>query len=213
MLYYKLPAIIIIFVYLITIIFLHRKYKYSLNQHIIYCVFCIYFIAVISVTIFPFPYQKSLIDSFISHPKTQYQNNFIPFHSIIEYIKSGLEFGSYMTIGKQVAGNIIMFIPLGIYLPFVRKNITIRKVLLVGVLASLAIETLQFTLNKIIGIGYRAADVDDLILNTVGTLVGFAITKLVFIFNRKLRLILKNHKQPDTKLDGERIRTGYSSGE
>ena len=65
--------------------------------------------------------------------------------------------------------NMIMFMPLGLSLPFILRGNTAKRVLLTiltGFLLSLVIEILQFVLS----LGF--ADVDDIITNTTGTAFG-----------------------------------------
>lgn len=70
--------------------------------------------------------------------------------------------------------NAIMFAPLGFLLPaYFERYRHWGRTLGAGFLTSLTVELIQlFT--------FRATDVDDLIMNTVGTLVGFLIAKLIF---------------------------------
>lgn len=79
--------------------------------------------------------------------------------------------------------NIIMFMPLGFLLPLIWKNFrNPKKVLLTGFALSLAIELSQL-FNR------RNTDVDDLLMNTLGALVGFflwkALEKLFTNTNKK----------------------------
>ncbi|MFR2840732.1 MAG: VanZ family protein [Zhenhengia sp.] len=76
--------------------------------------------------------------------------------------------------------NIIMFMPLGFLLPLIWKSFRNGVgVLVTGVGFSLAIEIAQL-FNR------RLTDVDDLIMNTMGTLIGFIIWKVFTkIFKRK----------------------------
>lgn len=69
--------------------------------------------------------------------------------------------------------NVLLFVPLGFSLPVLwRKYASAGKTLLFGFSVSLLIEVLQiFT--------YRASDVNDLMTNTLGTLIGWAAGKLV----------------------------------
>jgi glycopeptide antibiotics resistance protein len=65
-------------------------------------------------------------------------------------------------------GNIGFFMPIGFFLPCLSKKLAAGwKVILFGFLLSLFIETWQLFLPG------RASDVDDLILNTLGTALGF----------------------------------------
>ena len=70
--------------------------------------------------------------------------------------------------------NAIMFAPLGFLLPaYFERYRHWGRTLAAGFLTSLAVELIQlFT--------FRATDVDDLIMNTLGTLVGFLLAKLIF---------------------------------
>ena len=82
----------------------------------------------------------------------------------------------YQTWGKQVLGNFVMLLPLGIYLPLIYKRL--RKayyffvLLLICFLVSVGIELLQLATS------YRSADIDDVILNTLGGSAGFLIYQL-----------------------------------
>jgi glycopeptide antibiotics resistance protein len=70
---------------------------------------------------------------------------------------------------KNTILNIILFVPLGIMLPFLwKKYNTLKATLVFGLGMSLAIELLQF-------FTYRATDVNDIIANTFGTVVGYLI--------------------------------------
>ena len=73
-----------------------------------------------------------------------------------------------------MALNAVMFAPLGFLLPaYFERYRHWGRTLAAGFLTSLTVELIQlFT--------FRATDVDDLIMNTLGTLVGFLIAKLIF---------------------------------
>lgn len=85
--------------------------------------------------------------------------------------------------------NIILFIPLGFLCPIISKSYQcIKNTFLIGSGLSLSIEIVQlFTL-------YRATDIDDLITNVAGTLVGY----LGFWLIHKLA-ITKSHSKSDSK--------------
>jgi glycopeptide antibiotics resistance protein len=79
----------------------------------------------------------------------------------------------YQTFGKQILGNFVMLLPLGIYLPLfytrLRKAYSFFAVSLICFLVSVSIELLQLATS------YRSADIDDVILNTLGGGTGFII--------------------------------------
>src|SRR5436190_17049401 len=83
----------------------------------------------------------------------------------------------YQTLGKQILGNFVMLLPLGIYLPLLytklRKAYSFFAVLLISFLVSDGIELLQLATS------YRSTDIDDVILNTLGGGAGFLIYLLI----------------------------------
>jgi glycopeptide antibiotics resistance protein len=114
-----------------------------------------------------------------------YSNNFIPFKEMLRY-----DITSKLFI-RNVIGNIVIFIPFGylisdtIYMNTKHKNIII--VLIFVLLTSLGIETTQMYIG-------RSFDVDDIILNFAGGLVGyisFLIIKKLFKEDSILSKIIK----------------------
>lgn len=83
--------------------------------------------------------------------------------------------------------NLLLFVPLGLLLPIVFRSYREngKKVLLTGFLLSLAIELLQL-------FGGRFSEIDDLIINTAGTMVGYGLYACVTGWkkNRKKSLIV-----------------------
>lgn len=74
---------------------------------------------------------------------------------------------------KNTILNIILFIPLGIMLPFLwKKYNSLRATLIFGFCMSLAIELLQI-------LTYRATDINDLIANTVGAVLGYFVFRVL----------------------------------
>ena len=79
----------------------------------------------------------------------------------------------------NIIGNVAMFIPSGIVLPIIYRRLdTFVKVLLAGSCISLCIEIIQLPFSV------RATDIDDLILNTVGVIVGYGIYALIRYIRR-----------------------------
>lgn len=73
-----------------------------------------------------------------------------------------------------MALNAVMFAPLGFLLPaYYERYRHWGRTLAAGFLTSLAVELIQL-------LTFRATDVDDLIMNTLGTLAGFLLAKLIF---------------------------------
>ena len=66
-------------------------------------------------------------------------------------------------------GNIIMFMPIGFCIPLL-WNLSNKKIILIGFYISFSIEFCQLFLA-------RGTDIDDLILNTLGTILGLLVFK------------------------------------
>lgn len=97
--------------------------------------------------------------------------NLIPFKTISMYISkinSGLINTS--TIVTNLVGNLIIFLPMGFFLPAIFKSVnSILKCLLTGIILISVIEISQLIFK--IGV----FDIDDYILNIIGLLCGYGI--------------------------------------
>lgn len=70
--------------------------------------------------------------------------------------------------------NVILFIPLGFFLPLLYKKYNrVNRIVLTGFLFSISIEIVQM-------FGMGSTDINDLITNTVGTCLGYYIYKVLF---------------------------------
>lgn len=93
--------------------------------------------------------------------------NLIPFVYLFDY-------ETVREIMLNLVGNSLMFVPVGIVYPIVYKKLNTHvKVIAAGIGFSLAIELLQLLFFD------RVSDVDDLILNSLGYLLGYLIYLLV----------------------------------
>lgn len=90
--------------------------------------------------------------------------NFTP--TIFKIISGELTFGSW--VKTMLVGNFLMFVPMGLFLPFVSTKINGKSILKIAVIIPIAVEIIQ----PIVG---RSFDVDDLILNFIGIVVGYFI--------------------------------------
>ncbi len=115
-------------------------------------------------TVFPFPFFNPyhLVGTGI-----EISQNVIPFKSIVD----SLTHFYFMVPIRNIGGNILLFVPLGFTLLLKFSNMKIWKVIMIGFLVSLTVELCQLMM------GYRSFDVDDLILNTIGTIIGMAALK------------------------------------
>ncbi len=98
--------------------------------------------------------------------------NLVPFESIRRYLRvhDGM---STKTLDVNVWGNVLMFIPLGVfYMSFARRLSYVRTVILL-ILSSFTIEAVQY-------IFYLGTfDVDDIILNVAGGIIGIILYRIL----------------------------------
>jgi glycopeptide antibiotics resistance protein len=84
----------------------------------------------------------------------------------------------------NVVGNIVIFVPLGIYLPLLKKDKRLFANLLTIFMVSLVVEIIQ----GLLGIG--VSDIDDIILNSLGGGIGvLGYHILYFIFRDEKKLL------------------------
>ena len=106
-------------------------------------------------------------------------SNYIPFKEIMRYrLFSNLFF-------KNVVGNVILFLPFGY---FISRFVTKKSFFLSLFLILLASVTIEYT-QLIIG---RVFDVDDIILNVFGGLLGYILYYLSDKFYNSLPKVLKS---------------------
>ena len=185
--------------FLITLPYILREYHkygsvYWYRALIIYS-FILYLLTAYFLVILPLPTREEVMA--LTTPTTQ----LIPFNFVTEFItKSGFVISDFSTYFKALTSsyvfvplfNIILTIPFGAYLHYYFK-FSFKKTCLFTFLLSLFFELTQLSgLYFIYPRGYRLFDVDDLILNTVGTMIGYLITPLIAI-------ILPTRKELDEK--------------
>lgn len=69
--------------------------------------------------------------------------------------------------------NVSLFLPFGLLFPFIYKKATLAKVTLIGLSLSLVVEIAQIFING------RDCDIDDLLCNVLGTVVGYLLYALM----------------------------------
>lgn len=144
-----------------------RRIDWRRELQLILVYICI--IVVARCTFFPFAkvdgkVQPLVFDSANAFP---FRINLVPFVNLMDYPERSDAILNFV-------GNTTMFIPIGIIWPIVyRKLDSHAKVIAAGVGFSLLIEILQLPFFD------RVSDIDDLILNSLGFVVGYGIYVLV----------------------------------
>jgi glycopeptide antibiotics resistance protein len=125
------------------------------------------------LTVGPLPLDTDAIAA--AREAANQDHNAEPFATIARQMAGGP--GGPDTI--QLVGNLLLLAPLGIYGPALWRGLrSVPAILFAGALLSTAIELGQLGLSEVYGFPIRIADVDDVILNAAGVLIGYAIWRL-----------------------------------
>ena len=171
-----------------------RKYKRNDVQahwlkEIIKLLFVIYISLVISVTLFPLPLGLNY-----EYDNLLRSTNFVPLISIIHNISQigtaydGDVFFMISLIVRNVGGNILLLMPLGFLAPILwNKAKGLKAVTFLGLVVSITIELLQ--LLESFGGGWgRVTDIDDVICNVLGVIIGYFIYVLIIKISDKYKI-------------------------
>lgn len=179
------PFVAIILTVPLLVYHYHRYGSLTILRSVILYSFMFYLVAAYCLIILPLPPR-----SVVAHLTTP-RYNLVPFTFVRGFINSThfvwTEPSSYLATLKQTTTiqplfNIFLTVPFGIYLRYFFKT-SFKQTLLLSFTLSLFFELTQ--LSGLYGIyprPYRLFDVDDLLLNTSGGLLGFYLQPLVTFF-------------------------------
>jgi len=148
-----------------------------------YSIFYVYVFFVIKYTQFPIilnDEMRSIIGQNVFR-----DSNFLPFANL----KYNL---------KYIILNTVMTIPFGFGICFLIKT-SFRKIILLGFGLGFLLELMQLIIALIVGFTFRYVDVNDIIFNTCGAVIGYSLFKLLHMlfksivnkYNVKLNSLLK----------------------
>ncbi len=153
-----------------------RKQKLRIMREFLMLLFFFYCVSIFSQTIIPRFYimNGALVFDF---ERGMGFANLIPFHTISHYIE--LLKGPFASIAfYNLAGNIILFIPFGYFLPYLWKRCrSLLAALLISLLIPLFIEGTQYFIG-------RSVDIDDVILNAIAIFFGYL---LWYMYNKCIK--------------------------
>lgn len=143
------------------------------KEFIINC-FAMYTILLIRVTLLPITLN---ISSYTINLK-YLPINAIPIIPLVDNILP-LNLSHIFLIIKNTIGNIILFLPFGSIAPFIFKKLdNLKSIFIISIIISCSIEILQlFEYIFSISENTRITDINDIILNVLGALIGFLIYK------------------------------------
>ncbi len=124
--------------------------------------FVLYLAYLIYLTFFDHRYGREMVDRSI---------NIIPLKTIILFLTSSFNRNIIVT---NIVGNIVAFMPMGFLLPIAFKKLnSFVTVSLIVLVSTVSIEVLQYIT------GFGATDIDDIILNLLGGVLGYSVFKVI----------------------------------
>lgn len=109
--------------------------------------------------------------------------NLIPFHTIAIYFGAG---PTDLPVGiaiRNVGGNFVLTLPIGVFAALRSHSYSWKQVGLLALLVPVVIEFGQFLLY-VLEIATRSVDIDDVIINALGIVVGYYV--VASVRNKKL---------------------------
>ena len=172
-------AISVLWILTRVIVRIHRGF-FSRKREFQLLLVYICIVVVVRFTFFPFSTVNGVIQPLLFDPARSLppRINLLPLVYLFDYpvLREAL---------INFLGNTLMFLPLGIVWPVAfRKLDTHKKVILAGIGTSLLIEILQLPFFD------RVSDIDDLLLNSLGFLMGYGI----YLLARKIRHLCKRRQ-------------------
>lgn len=169
-----------------------NRTRKSRKNRILHVIFVLYMIVLMFVLIFKFPtgmvsetFRRMACGETVIRAPMQ----LTPFKTIIDYASQVHSLTDWFI--KNLACNIIMFVPLGFLLPMMEKNKSAskrgknrKKVVMKTVMSGIGLSVLIEIFQYITCLGQ--CDIDDVILNALGTIIGVYVWQLsTKIFKKK----------------------------
>lgn len=145
-----------------------NKKEFIFYKEILALIFIIYVLCLFQVVTFEDP-------AVMNH-----SNNLIPFKEILRY-----DIGSRLFL-KNVIGNLVMFVPYGIFISIFLKLDSKWQALFLVMFASVTVEITQYSIGRVF-------DVDDIILNVSGGMIGYFIYYLISKIGNRAPKILRSN--------------------
>ena len=145
----------------VMIIMMAVSKRFNPVEFVVKQMFILYLFCVIELVFFPLPTAEAAAG-------LSYRYQLIPFHFMADFMED-----SFIRVLCQILLNVVMTIPFGMYLEYC-MGMSLKKAVAAGFAFSLFIEVGQLTgLFFLFKGSYRLFDVDDLMLNTLGAVIGY----------------------------------------
>ena len=161
------PMVIIICVIVISLrlsYLMMGKKKFNIYEELFNLIFIIYVLCLFHI---------------VTYQDVNYgTNNFIPFKEMFRY-----DIGSYKFY-KNIIGNIVLFLPYGFFVSNYLESKKIYRPIVLSIIVSTTIEAVQYYIGRVF-------DIDDIILNVIGAVLGYLVYRLFNFLKTKFSKLLK----------------------
>ena len=155
--------------FLSLLIYSWRKNR-NVNSLFFRCIFLVYLFFLLDITFFPISVNSSytsLEEGF------RFGINWIPFNWDFSFLPH--------IVFWQIIQNILLTVPFGFGISFVLQ-LKPQFLLWIVPAVGISIELVQFLISLTIGYTYRIIDINDVILNALGVLIGYSLFRVFGIF-------------------------------
>jgi len=167
-------GVVTLIVYLVVAAGIGIKKRVPVRQQILPFVLFVYLLGVIAVTLFPIPITPAMLEQRHMNPGQQFYN-LVPLSTVWFMIQQ-----HNLNAIANLAGNVALFVPFGFLVPLVFTNLArASKIVPLGFAVTFLVESCQFLISYTMDIFFRSFDVDDMILNTLGVVVGYLLLRLL----------------------------------
>ena len=154
--------------FLVMILGVYKKRQETFLQGFIQSSFLVYVFMVLTLTGYFILFREVAAHGWwhrvLHRVQTKERINLQPF----------LMFKQFQIASTQVIGNLVMLLPLGIYIPLLFPGLSgFFRVFIICLFVSVSIELMQLITSV------RSTDIDDVILNTSGAVVGYIVYKFL----------------------------------
>ena len=172
---------------IVNIVLPDDKKRLCFQKSVLYSLFSVYIIVLITTLFGRAVYTRIGKVTNLNGLKGRLStSNFIPFRTISLYIYAYYkETINASTIFENLVGNLLMFMPMGVFLPLIYKSTRIKHCVIM-LLTLILVEVIQLITDR--GI----MDIDDIILNYLGFFMVYCIvqSKLFMKIKEKLHILL-----------------------
>ena len=159
---------------IVLAVFLKRFYKKSFVYLFFFSIMAVYIFNVIKLTQFPIYIDEYQREAF-GGQNVWREMNLIPF-------KYDFTMASFL--------NIVMTLPFGFGLPFLIKT-SFKRIFIAAILIGLIMEVCQLLSALYAGYTFRYVDINDVIFNFMGTIIGYIIFK---VFKMSISILINKLK-------------------